>query len=327
MARTAVRSPTTVGVVFGQDVELLELAVAPRVFGMDLSARGGPRFDVVTAGEHPGPLRSTAGVGLVPTHTLDSLGSAGILIVPGWRDPELPAPIAPGVLRAVRAAHEEGAIVVGLCLGAFVLAEAGLLEGRRATTHWRYTAELAARHPATEVLHDVLYVDEGQVITSAGSAAGIDACLHLLRREHGSEAANAAARALVVAPHRTGGQAQFVEHPVPATRDGDAVSEAMAFALEHLAETRLDIDTVAAHVHLSRRSFDRHFRRSTGLSPLQWVLQQRVLRAQHLLETTTLDVDAVARGSGFSDAVAMRPHFRRLVGVPPQTYRAGFRAG
>lgn len=320
------RSPTTVGVIFGHDAPLLELAAPPRIFGIDLSSRGGPRFDLVTVPERPGPVPTTAGIQLVATHPMSALSTAGIVIVPGWRDPADPTPVAPPVLAALRTAYDEGAVVVGLCGGAFVLAEAGLLEGRRATTHWRHTALLAERYPTTEVVHDVLYVDEGRVLTSAGSAAGIDACLHLLRREHGPAAANAAARTLVVAPHRTGGQAQFVEYPVPSARDGDPVGEAMGHALDRLGDATLDIDAIAGHVHLSRRTFDRRFRQSTGLSPLQWLLQQRVLRAQHLLETTTLDVDAVARRCGFSDAVALRPHFRRQVGVPPQTYRATFRA-
>jgi transcriptional regulator GlxA family with amidase domain len=320
------RAPTTVGVLFGQGVELLELAVPPRVFGIDLSSRGGPRFDVITAAERPGSVRTTGGIELVPTHPIGSLAAAGIVIVPGWRDPADQTPVAPEVLDALRDAYDEGAIVVGLCLGAFVLAGAGLLDGRSATTHWRHTDTLAARYPSANVVHDVLYVDEGRVITSAGSAAGIDACLHILRREHGAEAANAAARALVVAPHRAGGQAQFIEYPVPPVRDGDAVSDAMGYALNRLADAELDINSIAAHVHLSRRTFDRRFRTQTGVSPLQWLLQQRVLRAQHLLETTTLHIDAVARRCGFNDAVALRPHFRRLVGVPPQAYRASFRA-
>ena len=324
--RRSHRSPTTVGVVFGHDAPLLELAVPPRVFGIDLSSRGGPRFDVVTVPERPGPVRSTAGVGLVATHSIDALDTAGVVIVPGWRDPLDERPVAPGVLDALRSAYDDGAIVVGLCGGAFVLGEAGLLDGRRATTHWRHTELLATRHPTTEVVRDVLYVDEGRILTSAGSAAGIDACLHLLRREHGAAAANAAARTLVVAPHRAGGQAQFVEHPVPATSDGDPVGEAMAHALDRLDDASLDINALAAHVHLSRRTFDRRFRQRTGLSPLQWLLQQRVLRAQQLLESTTLDIDAVARRCGFSDAVSLRPHFRRIVGVPPQAYRATFRA-
>jgi transcriptional regulator GlxA family with amidase domain len=214
--------------------------------------------------------------------------------------------------------------VVGLCMGAFVLAEAGLLDGRRATTHWRYLAEFADRHPGVTLVPDALYVDEGSVVTSAGSAAGLDACLHLLRREHGPEAANAVARALVVAPHRAGGQAQFVERPVPPAPGGDPINQAIRYALEHLDDQGLDVTRLAAAVCLSRRSFDRRFRYATGCSPLQWLLTQRVLRAQQVLTSTDLDIDAVARASGFSDAVALRPHFRRVVGVAPRAYRASF---
>lgn len=313
------RARTTVGVLIGDGAPMLEVAVAPRVFSV-----AGSGFEVRTAGEHPGPLSTTAGISISAPHTLDDLDAAGVVIVPGWRAPG-GAPVAPGILDRLRRAHDEGATVVGLCLGAFVLAEAGLLDGRRATTHWRHLPEFAAGYPAVDVVEDVLYVDEGTVVTSAGSAAGLDACLHLLRREHGPSVANTAARALVVAPQRAGGQAQFIERPVPRLRAGDAVGDAMRHALEHLEDATLDVDRLAAAVHLSRRTFDRRFRETTGSSPLRWLLQQRVLRAQHVLSTTDLDVDAVARACGFSDGVALRPHFRRLVGVPPQTYRASFR--
>jgi transcriptional regulator GlxA family with amidase domain len=222
----------------------------------------------------------------------------------------------------LRIAYDEGAIVVGLCLGAFVLAEAGLLEGRSATTHWRHTDTLAARYPSTKVAHDVLYVDEGQVITSAGSAAGIDACLHILRREHGAEAANAAARALVVAPHRAGGQAQFMETPLPPSGE-DAFASTTAWALENLDQP-LTVDELAARSHMSRRTFTRRFRARMGASPLQWLLQQRTLRAQRLLETTDLPIEAVAHRSGFGSAVALRSHFQAALGTSPREYRVAF---
>jgi transcriptional regulator GlxA family with amidase domain len=310
---------TVVGVIAGADAPMLEVAVAPRVFGID------KRFDVRVAGEHDGPMPTTAGVMITAPWSPASLAGAELVIVPGWRLPGGP-PIRPAILDLLRRAHDNGATVVGLCLGAFVLAEAGLLDGRRATTHWRYLAALSAEHPAIEVVDDALYVDEGTVVTSAGSAAGLDACLHLLRRDHGPDVANTAARALVVAPQRAGGQAQFIERPVPQLRAGDAVGDAMRHALERLEDVTLDVDRLAAAVHLSRRTFDRRFRETTGSSPLRWLLQQRVLRAQHVLSTTDLDIDAVARACGFTDGVALRPHFRRLVGVPPQSYRASFRA-
>ncbi|GAB1644926.1 helix-turn-helix domain-containing protein [Krasilnikovia sp. MM14-A1259] len=303
---------------------MLEVAVAPRVFGIDQTGRGGPRFDVRVAGEHPHPLGTTAGISIGTPHPLAALDEAGLLIVPGWRPPT-GAPVGADVLDLLRTAHRDGATVVGLCLGAFVLAEAGLLDGRRATTHWHYLAAFADRFPAVEVVDDALYVDEGTIVTSAGSAAGLDACLHLLRRDHGPDAANAAARALVVAPQRAGGQAQFVERPVPQFHTGDAITDAMRHAVEHLSDPALDVAALAATAHLSRRTFDRRFRETTGCSALQWLLHQRVLRAQHILSTTDLDIDSVARASGFTDGMTMRPHFRRIVGVAPQSYRTSFR--
>jgi transcriptional regulator GlxA family with amidase domain len=297
---------------------MLEVAVAPRVFGAC------PGFTVRAAGERPGPLVTTAGIAITPPDPLAALDTAGVVVVPGWRVPG-GAPVGPEVLDVLRRAHAGGATVVGLCLGAFVLAEAGLLDGRRATTHWRHLAAFAGRFPGVDVVADALYVDEGHVVTSAGSAAGLDACLHLLRRDHGPDLANRVARALVVAPQRAGGQAQFVEHPVPLVPAGDPVTEAMRLALDRLGDPGLDVGALAGAAHLSRRTFDRRFREATGCSPLQWLLTQRVLRAQHLLSTTGAPVDAVARASGFADGVALRPHFRRVVGVPPQVYRDSFR--
>ncbi|MET8153984.1 GlxA family transcriptional regulator [Actinoplanes sp. NPDC049668] len=317
------RKPTVVGVIVGDNAPILEVAVAPRVFETN---HGGPEFDVRVTGEHDGPLRTTAGITITAPCPLEALEEAAIVIVPGWRTPG-GAPTRPEILDLLRRAHGDGATVVGLCLGAFVLGEAGLLDGRRATTHWRCLDELRRRHPGIEVVDDALYVDEGSIVTSAGSAAGLDACLHLLRREHGPAVANAAARALVVAPHRAGGQTQFVDRPVPHLPAGDAVADAMRHALGHLDDPALDIGGLAAAAHVSRRTFDRRFREAAGCSPLQWLLHQRVLQAQDLLSSTALPIDAVARASGFADGVAMRPHFRRVVGVPPQSYRASFRAG
>jgi transcriptional regulator GlxA family with amidase domain len=318
------RSRTTVGVLIGDDAPMLEVAVAPRVFGIDQTGRGGPRFDVRTVGEHSGPLSTTAGISISAPYPLAALDEAGLIIVPGWRAPTGP-PVGSDILDLLRKAHRDDATIVGLCLGAFVVAEAGLLDGRRATTHWWHLAEFADRFPDVEVVNDALYVDEGTVVTSAGSAAGLDACLHLLRRDHGPDAANTAARALVVAPQRAGGQAQFVERPVPRLRSGDAIGNAMRYALEHVDDAALDVTALAAAAHLSRRTFDRRFREMTNCSPLRWLIYQRVLRAQQILSTTDLDIDAVARASGFTDSLAMRPHFRRIVGVPPQSYRASFR--
>lgn len=327
---TKQRDPDAVAVVVGADPPLFEISIPLRVFAVDLSARGVRPYRVAAVGEHPGPLTSTAGVRLELPHTLDAVDAAGIVVVPGWRAPGA-QPTEPALLDAVRRAYADGALVVGLCLGTFVLAEAGVLDGRPATTHWQYAARLAAAYPAVEVRPDVLYVDDGQVVTSAGSAAGLDACLHLVRRQRGAEAAAGVARALVVAPHRSGGQAQFAEPPLPRSGravDADAeVESAVEHAMAHLGDAALDVDALAARAHMSRRTFDRRFRGVVGDSPLQWLLHQRVLRAQRLLESTDLPVDAVARSVGFTDAVALRPHFRRLVGVAPAVYRGAFQEG
>ncbi|EFC85809.1 GlxA family transcriptional regulator [Parafrankia sp. EUN1f] len=315
------RDGDTVAVVFGQDMPLFEASVPARVFGPvhpDV-----PAHTVLAVAGEPGPLSTSAGMLLDPPHRLDALGTAGTVIVPSWRTPD-GAPPSDALLSALAAAADRGATVVGLCLGAFVLAAAGLLDGRRATTHWRFAGRLAADHPLVTVDPDVLYVDGGDIVTSAGSAAGIDACLHLLRRARGPAAANAVARSLVVAPHRTGGQAQYIERPLPPVEDGDPVAAVIAFALDRLGDVTLDVDAMATHVHLSRRTFDRRFRGRTGSSPLQWLLTQRVLWAQRLLESAGLSVDEVARRAGFADAVALRPHFRRVVGVSPSAYRAAF---
>lgn len=317
------RDPATVGVIIGDGAPLLELAVAPRVFSVDVTGVGGPAFELRLAPEHPGRQSTTGGLGLQAPHTLADLDAAGVVIVPGWRSG--PPEPAPEVLATVRQAHREGAVVVGLCLGTFVLAAAGLLDGRRATTHWAALDELRRRHPAVRTEPDALYVDEGTVLTSAGSAAGLDACLYLLRREHGSRVANHVARRLVVAPHRGGGQAQFVERPVPPTPH-DGVGDAMRAAQARLDDPDLDVAALAATAGMSRRTFDRRFRAAAGVSALRWLVDQRVLRAQELLAGSELDIDEVARRCGFSDATALRPHFRRVVGVAPRDYRSAFAA-
>jgi transcriptional regulator GlxA family with amidase domain len=321
------RDGDIVAVVVGDGAGLLEVAAPARVFDVDLTRLGVPRWDVRMVAGEPGPLTSTAGVRLdVPygwRQMTDVLAAADIVIVPSWRPPG-GAPPRLELLDAIRAAHRRGATIAGLCLGAFVVAAAGLLAGRRATTHWQAADALQREHGDLEIDPGVLYVDDGDVLTSAGSAAGIDACLHLVRRRHGAAAANAVARSLVVAPHRAGGQAQYVERPVPQPTDGDPLAEVITHCVEHLADRELDIDALAARANMSRRTFDRQFRARTGSSPLSWLIGQRVLQAQRLLETSSLDIDAVASACGFGDGVSMRPHFRRIVGVAPQAYRRAF---
>ncbi|RFU37919.1 helix-turn-helix domain-containing protein [Actinomadura logoneensis] len=314
------RDPRTVAVVLFDRVPMFETSVPLSVFGSD--PRGEAPFEVRALAAEPGPIRTSAGLVLHAPHGLDALDDAGMVVVPSWRFGEAEPPA--DALDALRAAHADGATVVGLCRGAFVLAAAGLLDGRRATTHWRFAPALAERYPKVRVDPAVLFVDEGSVVTSAGTAAGIDACLHLVRREAGARAAASIARRMVVPPQRSGGQAQYIEHPVPEPGVDDPLAPVLEHAVRNLHDPAMDVDALARRAHMSRRSFDRRFREATGTSPLQWLLAQRVLHAQRLLESTDLPIDAIARQVGFANGVALRPHFRRVVGVAPQPYRDTF---
>ena len=305
--RVVIRDPLTIAVLVSEQAPLFETSVPLGVFGVDRSAAGVPRFRVLpfaSAGQRSG-VGSTAGLRLTVPHGLEALDAAVTVIVPTWRDAEV-AP-DPDLLAALVKASGDGARVVGLCLGAFVLAEAGLLDGRRATTHWLRAPELAERYPRVLVNADVLYVEDGPVLTSAGSTAAT------------------VARRMVVPPHRAGGQAQYVVAPIVERETGHPVIDAAGWALSRLDQP-VEIDELAERAFMSRRGFDRIFRQLTGVSPLRWLLHQRVLRAQHLLESTDLSVDAVARSVGFSSGVTLRPHFRRIIGVAPQTYRNNFQA-
>ncbi|WP_344242087.1 helix-turn-helix domain-containing protein [Actinocorallia libanotica] len=296
----------------------LELALACEVFGPAPAALPGPWYDLGVCGTHP----VRVGRFLVePDHGFDRLADADTVIVPALADVDEDPPA--DLVEAVRAAHEAGARVVSLCTGAFVLAAAGLLDGLRATTHWAHTGELAARYPRVEVDPDVLYVDNGSVLTSAGKAAAMDLCLHLVRLDHGSAVANVVARRLVVPPHREGGQAQFVTTPVPA-RDGHPLAELLPWAMGRL-DRPLTVEDLARRANMSSRHLARHFRSVTGTTPLRWLLAQRIRRAQELLETTDESVDAIASAAGMGTATTLRRHFQRTIGVPPDTYRRTFR--
>ncbi|MFI5819587.1 helix-turn-helix domain-containing protein [Streptomyces rishiriensis] len=296
-----------------------ELSMAYEVFGAAPAGVTVPWYDVEVCGSDAvrvGRFR------LEPDQGLDRLRHADTVIVPGWADTEEDPPA--DLIDAVRAAHEAGARVASLCTGAFVLAAAGLLDGRRATTHWAHTGALAARHPRVEVDPDVLYVDNGSVLTSAGKAAAMDLCLHLVRLDHGSSVANAVARRLVVPPHRAGGQAQFVAAPVP-TRDDHPLAALFPWVIERLDQP-LSVEDLARQAGMSSRNLGRHFSAVTGTTPLRWLLTQRIRRAQELLETTDDVVDAVAAATGMGTAATLRRHFNRTVGVPPDAYRRTFRS-
>ncbi|SHF57234.1 helix-turn-helix domain-containing protein [Streptoalloteichus hindustanus] len=296
-----------------------ELSMAYEVFGADLTGVADPWYRVVVCG--PGAVR-TGRFRLEPDHGLDHLSRADTVIVPGWADVDEDPPAE--LVDAVRAAHEAGARVASLCTGAFVLAAAGILDGKRATTHWAHTHALATRHPRVNVDPDVLYVDNGSVLTSAGKAAAMDLCLHLVRLDHGSSVANTVARRLVVPPHRDGGQAQFVTTPVPAPTN-DPLTALFPWVLERLDQP-LTVTDLARQAGMSSRNLGRHFRAVTGTSPLRWLLAQRIRRAQELLEDSDISVDAVAAATGMGTATTLRRHFHRTVGVPPDTYRRTFRS-
>ena len=236
-----------------------------------------------------------------------------------------PAPTpAPELVEDLRTAHDRGARLLSVCTGAFTLAATGLLDGKRATTHWMHAAALAHRFPEIEVDPGVLYVDSGSILTSAGTAAGIDLCLHVVRQDLGAEVANAVARRMVVPPHRDGGQAQFVDAPVPSVEEGDAFNETMAWAAAHLADD-LSVQALAARAAMSPRTFARRFTAATGTTPRQWLIAQRVLLAQRLLETTDESIERIAEMCGFGGAAGLRKHFERRVKASPQAYRRTFR--
>lgn len=266
------------------------------------------------------PLRATGGITVRARDGLQALRRADTIVIPGWRDPADPPPDA--LLSALRRAHGRGARVMSICSGVFVLAAAGLLDGKRATTHWRYAQRLASQFPRVIVEPDVLYIDEGRVLTSAGSAAGIDLCLHVIRKDFGARIANLVARRLVVPPHRDGGQAQFVGSPMPQTSSsGLAALTEWAQANLH---RRLTVDALARQARMSSRSFARRFRAELGTTPHRWISHQRLLAAQHRLETTDESIDRIAESVGLQTAASLRLHFQRRLGTSPTAYRRRF---
>ncbi|MFF2810165.1 GlxA family transcriptional regulator [Streptomyces sp. NPDC058000] len=303
-------------------IRAFDVSVITEVWGADRTDHGVPAFELrrVAAGPEPVPMRG--GLALTPDRTLAWLPRAELIVVPGLDDHVTPAPEP--VLAALRRAHARGTTIAALCGGAFTLAQAGLLDGRRALTHWALTDLLRARHPRVRVGPDALFVQDSNLWTSAGTAAGIDLCLHLVRAAHGAEAAAAVARSMVTAPFRTGSQAQFIEHPTRrADHDADALAEVRAFALAHLDEP-LTVSALAARAGMSPRSFARHFAAATGTTPLRWLVDHRIAAAQKLLERTDLPMPEVARRSGFGSEVTMRQHFASRLATSPRAYRTSF---
>lgn len=309
-----------IAVVAFDQISPFHLSVPCVVFGDETLREHGYLVEVCAA--EPGPLRTTAGFELQVTHGLALLAEADTVIVPSWRDGDGSPPQA--LLDALVAAHERGAMLVGLCLGAYVLAAAGLLDGRRATTHWAWVEHFRAQFPEVEVDADVLYLDDEQVLTSAGTAAALDCCLYLLRKQLGAEVANKVARRLVMSPHRQGGQAQFIEQPMPGRRRDTRLGELLDWARAslHLPHT---LDSLAERALMSRRTFTRHFRQHTGATVGAWLLAERVALSQRLLESTDQSVDAIATLAGFGSPASLRQHFSKALGLSPSQYRLSFR--
>lgn len=298
-----------------------EFGVAVEIFGLDRPEMGGNWYRFAVAAIEPGRLRAAGGIRVETDGGLSLLARAGTIIVPGWRGADTPVP--PRLVSALRRAHARGARLLSFCSGVFVLAATGLLDGAQATTHWRYAERLARMYPSIRVVPGVLYVDEGNLLTAAGSAAGIDLSLHLIRRDWGTAAANSVARRLVVQPHRDGGQAQFIEAPVPDAREGGRLGALLErMRADPAADTNLA--ALARAAGMSRRTFLRRFKANTGTTPVAWLAAARVARARDLLASSVAPIDEVAAAAGFGSAATLRHHFRKQMQLSPAAYRRQF---
>jgi len=314
------RDPRRVVVLAYDGLCTFEFGIVVELFGLRRQNLGVEWYDFEVCSAERGPIRATGGIRVEARRGLRCFEQAGTIVIPGWRDADEPPPQP--LVRALRSAHAGGARLVSICSGVFVLAATGLLDGKRVTTHWRYVDRLRARFPKVRVEPDVLYVDEGSILTSAGSAAGIDLCLHIVRCDYGAEIANEIARSLVMPPHREGGQAQYVREPMPSTGTG-GLAPLMQWAQSHLDKT-LQVEDLARKAAMSPRTFARRFGEQTGTTPHQWLTYQRLLAAQRRLETTVESIDQVAEAVGLQTAATLRQHFSRVLGTTPTAYRRKF---
>lgn len=298
-----------------------EFGVAVEIFGLPRPEMGEAWYRFAVAAVDGGELRATGGIRILADGDLSLLNAADLIIVPGWRgtDQAVPAPIC----EALRQASMRGCQLLSICSGVFVLAATGLLDGRKATTHWRYIEALKTRYPAIEVVEDVLYQDEGDILTSAGSAAGIDLCLHVVRRDYGMEAANRVARRLVIPPHRDGSQTQQLSRPVAQLRESQRLGQLFDYLHQHLAVPHT-VDSLSRRVGMSQRTFLRRFQDATGTTPSRWLLNERLLRAKDYLENSRLSIDSIAEQTGFGQAATLRHHFRQHYALSPARYRKQF---
>ncbi len=312
----------TVAVIAFNGISPFHLSVPCAIFGEDRTGACIPEFELLVCSAEKGKLQTSSGFSIETRYDLKDLSRAAIIIVPSWRDTaELPPK---ALLDALRRAHRRGALIVGLCLGSFVLAAAGLLDGRAATTHWFWADELARRYPLISVNPDVLYVDDGNIITSAGTAAAIDCCLHILRHRYGAKVANQVARRMVVSPHRQGGQAQYIQQPVRDISSTDHFAKVLDWIRRNLDKPH-SLDSLAERALMTRRTFTRRFRQVMGVTVGEWLLGLRLGLAQQLLETTDSTIDSIAETAGFGSAASLRQHFNHTFKNSPSNYRREFR--
>ena len=318
-------SPPSVVVLAYDGLCTFEFGVAVEIFGLPRPEMGESWYRFAVAGVDEGELRATGGIRILADGDLSLLERADLILVPGWRGIDAAVPDA--LCDALRRASARGCQLLSICSGVFVLAATGLLNGRKATTHWRYIEALKTRYPAIDVVEDVLYQDEGDILTSAGSAAGIDLCLHVVRRDYGMEAANRVARRLVIPPHRDGSQTQQLSRPVAQLRESQRLGQLFDFLHQHLALAHT-VDSLARRVGMSQRTFLRRFQDATGTTPTRWLLNERLLRAKDYLENSKLSIDSIAEQTGFGQAATLRHHFRQHYALSPARYRKQFaRAG
>jgi AraC family transcriptional activator FtrA len=299
---------------------LFEFSIAVELFGLDRPEMGPDWYSFEIASLEGGPVRTTAGLRVTADAGLEVFADAGTIIVPGW---PINRPVPVELTEVLRAAHRRGARILTICSGIYVLAASGLLAGKRATTHWKYTDHVKAAYPEIEIVPDVLYVDEGQILTSAGSAAGIDLCLHLIRRDFGPGAANTVARRLVVPPHRDGGQAQFIERSVPASHESNRLAPLLDHMRKHLRQEHR-IPDLARRAGMSERTFLRRFSEATGMTPAKWLLNVRLCEARDHLESSDISIERIAEHTGFGTPTNLRHHFREQMGTTPTAYRQTF---
>jgi len=313
-----------VAVLAFEGVSLFHLSVPGVVLGTAQSAAGEPQYEVSYCAESPGMVSCNQGIGIQVNHGLELLQASDVIVIPAWGDQSVTAS-AP-LVQALQLANAQGKLIVGLCLGAFVLGDAGLLDGKEATTHWAARDEFARRFPEVRFRPEVLYVSDGNIVTSAGTVAAIDCCLDLVRQRLGAQVANRTAKMLVTPPHRQGGQAQYVKHPVPQLSSETHLSDLLAWARVHLA-AHLSLDILADRAKMSRRTFTRRFKEATGTTVSRWLNAERVARAQALLEATELSIECIAAEAGFGTPLSLRQHFGAQLGTSPSDYRKMFCLG